>query len=73
MSLIVYVCVCVYMTLCVHIVCTCTFTCWCVCVSVCVQVIRRANDVQYGLCASENSGLTHRVAQAMNVRTAQLL
>ena len=35
-----------------------------------VQGIRRANDVEYGLCAcvwSENSGTTHRVAQAMDV------
>ena len=32
--------------------------------------IHRANDVEYGLCAcvwSENSGTTHRVAQAMEV------
>ena len=33
-------------------------------------MIHRANDVEYGLCASvwsENSGTTHRVAQAMDV------
>ena len=63
-SLLVYVCAHVYSYL------------VCVCVRVCVQVIHHANDVQYGLCASvwsENSGITHRVAQAMNVRTAQLL
>ena len=30
--------------------------------------IRRANDVEYGLCVwSENSGTTHRVAQAIEV------
>jgi acyl-CoA reductase-like NAD-dependent aldehyde dehydrogenase len=36
------------------------------------EAIRRANDVEYGLCAcvwSENSGTTHRVAQAMEVGT----
>jgi acyl-CoA reductase-like NAD-dependent aldehyde dehydrogenase len=36
------------------------------------EVIHRANDVEYGLCAcvwSENSGVTHRVAQAMDVGT----
>ena len=35
------------------------------------QVIERANDVPYGLSAcvwSENSGMTHRVAQALDVR-----
>ena len=35
-----------------------------------VQVIERANNVQYGLSAcvwSENSGITHRVAQALDV------
>ena len=35
-----------------------------------LQVIGRANDVEYGLCASvwsENSGVTHRVAQAIDV------
>ena len=33
-------------------------------------MIGRANDVEYGLCASvwsENSGVTHRVAQAIDV------
>ena len=41
---------------------------------ICVQVIHRANDVEYGLCAcvwSENSGITHRVAQALDVSIAQ--
>ena len=35
-----------------------------------LQAILRANSVEYGLCAcvwSENSGTTHRVAQAMDV------
>ena len=35
-----------------------------------LQVIERANGVQYGLSAcvwSENSGITHRVAQALDV------
>ena len=39
-------------------------------------MIRRANDVEYGLCAcvwSENSGVTHRVAQAMEVRVLQYM
>ncbi len=34
------------------------------------QVVRRANDVQYGLSAcvwTENSGITHRVSQALDV------
>lgn len=39
------------------------------------QVIERANNVQYGLSGcvwSENSGTTHRVAQALDVSTARL-
>ena len=35
-----------------------------------LQAIARANNVKYGLCAcvwSENSGATHRVAQALDV------
>ena len=35
-----------------------------------IQVIDRANNVKYGLCASvwtENSGVTHRVSQALDV------
>ena len=35
-----------------------------------VQAVERANNVKYGLCAcvwSENSGTTHRVAQALDV------
>jgi len=34
------------------------------------EVIIRANSVKYGLCAcvwSENSGITHRVSQALDV------
>ena len=34
------------------------------------KVVKRANDVQYGLCAcvwSENSGISHRVAQTLDV------
>ena len=39
-------------------------------------MIQRANDVEYGLCASvwsENSGTTHRVAQALDVSVHQHL
>ena len=41
-----------------------------------VQVIQRANGVRYGLCASvwtENSGISHRVSQALDVNCFILL
>ena len=41
-----------------------------------LQAIKRANGVQYGLCASlwtENSGRTHRVSQALDVSDCNML